>query len=211
MSERLHSLSIENLLPMPDPRTIVSETAVLLPMYFSDTLTDEKHALDYFQGPTTSFVTNINRGFALSAGINLTNASKKDLGKLLHSASDLISDDSDLALPRKRAIESFNLATVIFSQMPEYADASKYFLISSNKVAVNPPRNSLEFLERINELKEFVDDLNTRRITHKNVRKLSMENKLFRSISFFQVGKDIPQKESPKKEEVLELLKNAFH
>lgn len=211
MSERLNTINIESPQLLPTPRAIVSETAVLLPMYFSDTLEDEKHALDYFKGPTTNFVINMNRGFALSTGINLTNNSREDLSRLLHSASDLTSDDTDLVLPRRRAIESFNLAVVIFSQMPEYADSSKYSLLSSNRVAVHPPRTSLEILERIEELKQFMDDLNTKRITYKNVRKLSLEDKLFRSISFFQVGKDLPLKELPKKEEVVELLKNAFH
>lgn len=211
MSERLNPFSIETPLPIPNPKTIVSETGVLLPMYFSDSLTDEKQALDYFSGPTTSFITNVSRGFALSTGMNLTNASNKDLMQLLQSSEDLITDDEDISSPRTRALESFNLAVVIFSQMPEYADSSKYFLLSTNKVAVTPPKNAFELLGRVNELKGFMEDVNSHKISYKNVRKLSLEDKLFRSFSFFQVGKDIPFKEPPKKEEVIEILKSSFH
>jgi hypothetical protein len=206
MSERLNSYSVENPLPMPDPRTIVSETAVLLPMYFAETLEDNSPALDYFSDYTANFLTNVNRGFMLTQAISLTNASNKDLERLLFRQGDLVTDDPDMISPKTRAIESFNLTLTIFSQMPDLADHRKYSPVYYNKLAVTPPQNSFEFLERIEELRGFIDGITNHTINPKHVRRLTVEDKVYRSMAFFQVGKDMPIKQAPRRNEILQLL-----
>lgn len=207
MPERLNPYSIENLLPMPDPRTIVSQTAVLLPLYFSNTLNNEAHALDYFSGPTTNFLTNISRGFILSHGINLTRASKKDLAKLLHIQDDLTTDDPDLTSPRTRAMESFNLTVTIFSQMPELADSKHYtHPLISNKMAVIPPRDGFEFIDRVEELRDFISGITHHEINPVGAEEYRVADWVYRSMAFFQVGKDLPLKQEPTKNQVIEML-----
>lgn len=211
MSERLNPYSIENPLPIPDPRKIVSETAVLLPMYFSETLEDGSAALNYFSDYTAMFLTNVNRGFMLTRAINLTNASNRDLKRLLSRQNDLITDDPDMISPKTRAIESFNLTVTIFSQMPQLARHEKYSPVRSNRIAVIPPKNSFEFLDRIDELRDFIDGITTHNINPKHVRRLTVEDKIYRSMAFFQVGKDLPTKQTPKKDEVLQILSDLWH
>jgi hypothetical protein len=211
MSERLHPLSIEGAMPIPDPRTIVTQTAVLLPMYFSDALEDESAAVNYFSGYTSLFLKNANRGFMLTRGINLTDATEQDLSKLLLRSEDLATDDPDIASPKTRAIESFNLTVTIFSQMPELADYHKYSPVGANKMAVIPPRNSFEYMERIEELRKFIDGITANSVKQKHVRRFTLQDSVYRAMAFFQVGKDLPTRITPKKDEVIQMLRESFH
>lgn len=200
--------SEQNFLPTPNPIEIVNATGVILPLYFGDTLDDEQYALSYLNGPTMNFLADANRGFLLSKTLKLTNASKHDLRKLLEHGGDLANDNDEEVFPQTRSLESFGLALTIFSQMPNLAKSNNhnYGISIPNRMALIPPRNSMETLERLDELKIFIEEIVGHELQPKDLRRLRIEDKIYRPMAFFQVGKDLPIKQEPTKNQVIEML-----
>lgn len=197
----------QNFLPTPRPIEIVDATGVILPLYFGDTLGDEQYALSYLKGPTMNFLADANRGFLLSKTLKLTNASKHDLKKLLEHGGDLANNNDEEVFPQTRSLESFGTAMIIFGLMPDLANPNyNYFMPISNKMALIPPRNSMETLERLDELKIFIKEIIDHKLQPKDLRRLRIEDKIYRPMAFFQVGKDSPIKQSPTKNQVIEML-----
>ena len=205
MAERFNPNGSEELLSAPAPRVVVAETATLLALYFSGHLDDQAQAFAYFSGPTTTFLDDINLGFALSRA-SFTHASPKDLARLLRPQIVIDADFTDLTPPQRGAIESFNLAKVIFSQMPVYADYNLSPVVG-NRMAVTPPRNTFELLGRIGELQQFTADVIQGRIDLENFQRAKQRDCVFRPLAFFQTGKEIPARERPNKKQVIEALR----
>lgn len=208
MQERLQpGNSEQNFLPNPHPKEIVNETGVILPLYLADVLDDQEYALSFFKGPTMNFLADASRGFLLSKTLKLTNASKPDLAKLISHEKDLANDNDEEVFPQTRSLESFGTAMIIFGLMPDLASPNyNYFMPILNKMALIPPRNSIETLERLDELKIFIEEIVSHKLQPKDLRRLCMEDKIYRPMAFFQVGKDLPIKQEPTKNQVIEML-----
>lgn len=211
MIERLNPYSRENPLPMPRPKEIVNETGVILPIYFADVLDDEQYALSFLKGPTMSFLADAGKGFLLSQSLKLTKTSNSDLARLIEHEKDLANDNDEEVFPQTRFLESFGIAITIFSQMPDLANSNNnYFMPITNRMALIPPRNSMETLERLDEIRVFIEKVIGHKLKPKDLKSLRIKDDIYRPMAFFQVGKDLPIKQPPTKKQIIQTFQ-ALH
>lgn len=199
MTERNQAFASEYFMSEGSPRQVVHQTGTLFPMYFRDQFGDEsaQHAIDYFRGPTLGFLDNATRGFLLSRDW-IRQLREKELKKI--PGQDALTNGH---FPYAKSVESYGLTVVILSQMPALAEQPGYFL-GLPHLPLTVPKDSMEMLARLDELKEFVGATGRQEITPKNLDLLSDAAR--RAIAFFQVGRDLLEKERLTKTQVMEML-----
>lgn len=199
MSERDQVFTPDYFMFEGSPRQVVHQTGTLLPVYFRDELRgeDTQHAMNFFKDATLGFLNNASRGFLLSREY-IRQLREKELERL--PQHDALTNGH---FPYTKSVESYGLTVVIVSQLPAVAEHPGYFL-GWQHLPIAVPREGVEMPERLDELKGFVQDTISGRITPRNLDLLS--DTVRRALAFFQVGRDLLDRERMSKVEVLEKL-----
>lgn len=140
------------------------------------------------------------------------NLSRQELAKLLkptglpHSVPtkiELVKPDFP-ELPQIRTLpakysEAYALTVIIFGELRHKAPATQYVFASQpvrfpNTGPLSFPKDGMEMLDRLEELSSFVDRTVNLEITPRSLD--SKNDSQRRSLAFFQVGKDLPVRET---------------
>lgn len=200
MSERDRTFTSEHFMSEGSPRQVIHQTGTLFPMYFRDQLSGENTqlAINFFRESTLGFLDNATRGFLLSQDF-VGQLREKELKKL--QKQDKLTNGR---FPYARSVESYGLTVVILSQMPVLAERPGYFLgLPDLPLAV--PNNNMETLDRLDQLRQFVQSTISGEITPENLDLISDATR--RTLAFFQVGRDLLDKQRLTRVEVVEMLK----
>ncbi|HZQ30010.1 MAG TPA: hypothetical protein VFA93_02955 [Patescibacteria group bacterium] len=210
MTERIHPFVPEHLDSNESPRKVVHETGTLLPIYFGDLFDgeDTRYAINYFGGPTLTFISDTTRGFLLSRDLIRTQVREKGLERIM-GRKELITGSKETEFPHVKSLESYGLTLVILSQMAHWTQQPRYFWGLSRSL-LTVPHDSMEMLDRLEELREFVTLTARQEVTPRNLDRT--DDATQRSLAFFQVGKDLAVKikePSTLEEEISRILRET--
>lgn len=186
------------------PPVIVDNTSYVLQMFFNEGLPDARAARNYLASDTTDFIYGAQKGFfrdfnRITRGRNMA---RQDMDRIMGLASPhfKIQDPEDS--------EAFGFSIVIFSALPYFA---KHHLLPqgfSKNGVLAPPSTTMEFNVRLNELKDEIGKIvsgETPPTTHIEAR-----NSLWRTYTFFSVGKDLPLHVENSEGEIEEAARETF-
>lgn len=168
------------------PTVVADSTSQVLQMYFKEELINPTVARNYLASDTTDFIYGAQKGFF------------RDFNRITRD-KNMTRDDMDrimgLARPHFRAhdledSEAFGFSIVIFAALPYFAKHDLLPQGFSKDGVLAPPSTTMEFNIRLNELKEEIGKIvsgETAPTTHIEAR-----NSLWRTYTFFNVGKDLP-------------------
>lgn len=199
MTERDQTFNPEHFMSEGSPRQVVHQTGTLFPIYFRDQISGEniQLAMNFFRDSTLGFLNNAARGFLLSRDF-IKQLREKELKKL--PGQEILTNGHS---PYTKSFESYGLTVVILSQMPALAEQPGYFLGFSHW-PLPVPKDNMEMLDRLDELKKFVRSTIRGDITPRSLDLLNEATR--RTLAFFQVGRDLLEKERLTKAQVVEML-----
>lgn len=207
MTESIQPFTPEYLMSERSPRNVVQKTGTLLPIYFGDLFNgeDTQYVINYFKGPTLSFLDDAARGFLLSQSLMKGETSREEL-KRFKDRQELKIGHREVELPLTLSIESYGLTLLILSKMRRWPEQPRYFW-GLSRTQLTVPKDNMEMLDRLDELKQFVEAAARKKITPKNLNRTG--DAAQRTFAFFQVGKNLMLREPNIDEELARILRDT--
>ena len=188
----------------PRPPVVVRGTAAAMDLYFQNQLRDLGPFRGFLSSDTLDLIFRTELGFARNIKIidRLGLLPQEDLEQIVDAAQPFLKDSQE-------ENEAFGVALVAFSFMPELARHRELSQGFSRRGMLAPPVTTGDFTERISELKSEVVKIVSGETKPDNI-KTKLDQPLWRTYLFFQVGSVIPlrmpKSPSEAKEAINEML-----
>lgn len=167
------------------PIRVVAQTSDLLDIYFQGSFINTDPLKEYLEEMTLGYLHRAERGFYIFAD---------KTGKLSRQDFKAVTRDSRAYLqqPDVESNEAFGHSLVVFSCLPEFT--SQGFLAHgfSRRQTLCPPETTLEFLNRIRELRREVGKI--ARGEREADSPVQADVALLRTYAFFKVGSNLTVK-----------------
>ncbi len=172
--------------PSLSPPSVANGTASVIDLYFTDDRPNMDWGKEYLTSYTLEYIFGAEKGFLRNfRQIDRTGKiTKRDLEIILEHARPYI-DNAD-----PEETEAFGHSLVIFSVLPAMATSDYLPMGFSRRGLLTPPFTTLEFLERLNELKKVVMSMVAGKVDI--ARPIITRPPVLRTCLFFAIARDLP-------------------